>query len=173
MCQNFGDCKYIHNWLKYSLEEHFWFFCNWVFSRFFVNFDNTIMLRYNITYFLQKDDIMLHFTLSGSSDITGILVCNQDFKNQNFWLLYSNTCFCLQLYDNHCFQKWIHPREENISFKLSYGNPLVPQSYARPYKCEIDSLETRIKAFSNMKYFRGNLNVSYLLLSTYFLIILC
>ena len=26
---------------------------------------------YNTLYFLQKDDIMLHFTLSGSSDITG------------------------------------------------------------------------------------------------------
>ena len=26
---------------------------------------------FNIMYFLQKDDIMLHFTLSGSSDITG------------------------------------------------------------------------------------------------------
>ena len=26
---------------------------------------------YNIMYFLQKDDIMLHFTLSGFSDITG------------------------------------------------------------------------------------------------------
>ena len=24
-----------------------------------------------VMYFLQKDDIMLHFTLSGSSDITG------------------------------------------------------------------------------------------------------
>ena len=26
---------------------------------------------FNIMYFLQKDDIMLHFTLTGSSDITG------------------------------------------------------------------------------------------------------
>ena len=26
---------------------------------------------FNVMYFLQKDDIMLHFTLSGSSDITG------------------------------------------------------------------------------------------------------
>ena len=29
------------------------------------------MCVYDITYFLQKDDIMLHFTLTGSLDITG------------------------------------------------------------------------------------------------------
>ena len=29
------------------------------------------LILYTIMYFLQKDDIMLHFTLSGSSDITG------------------------------------------------------------------------------------------------------
>ena len=28
-------------------------------------------LKFNIMYFLQKDDIMLHFTHKGSSDITG------------------------------------------------------------------------------------------------------
>ena len=30
-----------------------------------------LVTLFNIMYFLQKDDIMLHFTLSGSSDITG------------------------------------------------------------------------------------------------------
>ena len=45
---------------------------------------------YNIMYFLQKDDIMLHFTLTGSSDITDgwygkILIIINLYRNHKSW----------------------------------------------------------------------------------------
>ena len=43
----------------------------------------TSWISFNIMYFLQKDDIMLHFTLSGSSDITEITEIDN-------WVLLSN-----------------------------------------------------------------------------------